>query len=295
MINDVDKNSIEFYKSSDVCWKGLETHFVKALENKGIGNVQEQSEFNDLFSYVFPFQNLTTQISIWSYYKYIQTKDTYKILEKTQALLSNNSKYDFNPSLIESRPFNENDKILNWDYLISIDTIQTLAEKTPNILTDQINICEIGAGWGRIAYYLTQLNSKLSYYVFDIPHTLLIAHEYLLENTNHIKVFNYNDSKKLGDKIPGIYFLTPHFLEDFKPKYFDITINIASFQEMSQAQVKGYLDIINKTSSLLYTQQRYKDLEMSYDKYEYPLNWEKLIDKDVNFHPLWFEQMFKIY
>ena len=56
----------------------------------------------------------------------------------------------------------------------------------------------------------------------------------------------------------------------------------------------NYYKKINQLSDNFYNQQRYKDLDMEYNKYPLYNNWEKVFDKDINFHPLWFEQYFKI-
>jgi hypothetical protein len=63
---------------------------------------------------------------------------------------------------------------------------------------------------------------------------------------------------------------------------------------MNIGQVTNYYKKINQLSDNFYNQQRYKDLDMEYNKYPLYNNWEKVFDKDINFHPLWFEQYFKI-
>lgn len=295
MISDSESSDIMFYKPSKTLWKHLSEQVNQTILNQGVKNVQSQDELNEIFSGVLLFDNLNTEIPLWLYYNYLKEKDIFGILELTKALPS--KKYDFNSSSIIGRPKRKNEKILNWDYLITVDTIQTLASINPSILTDSLKICEIGAGWGRVAYYLTQVNKNLSYHIFDIPHVLYVSHEYLIKNVKHTQVHDYEKSKHLlkENKFEhGIFFHTPHFLEHFENKIFEFTINIASFQEMNFEQVEGYFKKINQTSKILYTQQRYFDLDMGYYRYPNFSNWEKVLDKDVNFHPLWFEQAFII-
>ena len=295
MISDVEKSPINFYKASASCWKQLSRVIDYTVMGEGIGNVQSQHQLNSMFSYVLELGNLKSEIPLWVYYTYLKSKDTYGILESTSALPSDT--LDFSASSIKGRPTKNNEKLLNWDYLISIDTIQTIAEVNPSILKDTLNICEIGAGWGRVGYYLTQVNKNISYNIFDIPHTLYVCHEYLKKEVKHTRVYDYEESKDLlSEKIfkPGISFYTPHFLELFESKSFDLVINIASFQEMNYDQVSGYFNKINDLSNMFYTQQRYSDLVMNYQKYPQYANWNKLFDRDVNFHPLWFVQMYII-
>ena len=291
MIRDVEENDVVFYKASKTLWEGLSQKFEQNIVSLGVENVQAQEEYNNLFSYILPYQNLQTEIPMWLYYTFLKSRDKFRILEKTKALPS--EKYDYFPSVAgRSR---EDSRVLNWDYLITIDTIQTIAESNPKILQEPVTICEIGAGWGRIAYYLTQVNPKATYCVFDIPHVLFVSHEYLCRNVHHTQTFDYQESREIiRPQNPGIYFYTPHFLEKFDKKFFDIAINVASFQEMNLSQVEGYFEKVDYLSRMLYTQQRYSDLDMSYEKYPIYKNWKLLIDKDTNFHPMWFEQIFQI-
>lgn len=295
MVKDQNNNQIEFYNPSGTLWKGLSDKFEKNIKQHGVENVQTQDYYNSLFSDILDISSINKGISIWSYYNFLKLKDRHNIFEKTKALSAGHK--DFDVATVVGRKAKEDDIIINWDYLISVDTIQTLVEQNERILYDDFKICEIGAGWGRVAYYLTQVNNKISYHIFDIAHILYISHEYIKENVSHTKVFDYDESKinlTNGVLREGISFYTPHFLENFKEKEFDLTINIASFQEMSLNQVSEYFKRINEKSKSLYTQQRYSDLDMNYSKYPKYNNWEKTLDKDVNFHPWWFEQYFKI-
>lgn len=295
MAEDQNDNKIEFYNPSGTLWKDLSRKFEKNIRLHGVGNVQTQEYYNSLFSDILDLSRVNKGVSLWSYYKFLKSKDTHNIFEKTQVLSAGHKDFDVTKTVGRRRK--EDDIIINWDYLISVDTIQTLAEQNETILFDDVKICEIGAGWGRLAYYLTQVNSNVSYHIFDIAHILYISHEYMKENVSHIETFNYEKSRinlMNGETRKGISFYTPHFFENFKAKEFDLTINIASFQEMSPHQVSEYFKRINKKSKSLYTQQRYSDLDMSYDEYPKYDNWEKTFDKDANFHPWWFEQFYKI-
>lgn len=302
MIYDLNLTNIQEYKPSNVLWAGISDKFAKSFNEEGIKNVQNQTTYNGLFSFIHTIPNLSFESALWSYYSYLKTKDTYKLLKKTSALSTGNLNYDYNPyEKITGRPNDRENKLINWDYLITLDTIITIAEYDSKFLTDPTTVCELGAGWGRIGYYLTQINKQISYNIFDIPHTLLISYDYLSNNINHTKVFEYREtknnnftSKELMLKNPGINFYTPNKLEDFEPKCFDLFINIASLQEMNISQVSNYFKKINYLSENFYNQQRYSDLEMNYEKYPIYKNWNKVLDKDTNFHPLWFEQYFKI-
>lgn len=298
MLKDVACSEIDFYKASDVIWKTISKNLSKIIEDKGLENVQGEFEFNCLYSYVLTYMNLSNEIPLELYYNFLKSKDEFNLLEKTKALPTNKSEYDYVQSNTVGRPLRGNERLLNWDYLISIDTIQTIAQFNKHIIDSPISICEIGAGWGRIGYYLTQINNKATYSIFDIPHVLITSQEYLRKNVSHTKFFDYHKTKIKRFKTkndfisnPGLYFYTPHYLETFEDKCFDLTINVASFQEMSPFQVNNYYERINRLSNMFYTQQRYNDLQMNYNKYPIYDNWKTVLDKDVNFHSLWFEQL----
>lgn len=304
MISDMNKNEIIEYKPSEVIWQNLCYNFGLNFLNYGINDVQNQRYYNGYFSGLWnPSSDLQSQTNLWLYYNFLKNKDKHNLLQKTSALDTTNPLLDYSASIIDGRPKWIPEKKLNWDYLISIDTILTIADYYPNILTDNITICELGAGWGRLAYYLTSINNKISYNIFDIPHTLLISSEYLRNSVSHTKVYTYQETinnqvsifnKENLLKDPSIKFWLPHYLDFFDKKSFDIFINIASFQEMNIGQIEKYFERIDFLSNNLYTQQRYKDLEMEYSKYPIYNNWEKKLDKDINFHPLWFEQFYLI-
>ena len=197
MILDLNNSKIQEYKPSNVLWESLSHQFEIFFNEIGINNVQNQIRYNSLFSFIFDNVGLSFQSALWSYYSYLKLKDKHNILTLTTALPSGNSDLYYNPSeKIDGRPKDRESKLINWDYLISLDTIMTILECNPDLLNKPMTICEVGAGWGRVGYYLTQINNKISYNIFDIPHTLLISSDYLYNNVKHVKVFKYQETKK---------------------------------------------------------------------------------------------------
>lgn len=297
MKSDLEKSKNGFYKPSSFFWERIVQDFEKKRFNtEGIGEIQSQS-YNALFAFLSGHKSMLTghdnidfEICLWTFYNLLKTRDKHGLLEKTEALIAVGNPY-LNTDLVVGRPSNLEKKNLTWDYLFSMDTILRIVEHYPQVLTDELDICEVGAGWGRLAYYFTQVNSKLRYHIFDIPHILLISHEYLARSTKHTKVFSYEDSV-IKDGEPGIKFFTPNRLEDLTEKTFDLFINQASFQEMTLEQVTGYFERIDKLANRFYTFQRYQCLAMEYNAYPLYKNWTKLYDADCCFDPLWFEQFF---
>lgn len=299
MKTDIEKTTKNFYRPSEFFWKRIVDDFEnKRFKNEGIGEIQSQS-YNALFAFLSGHKSMLTghdnidfEISLWTFYNLLKTRDKHGLLQRTEALIATGNPY-LDTDLVVGRPTGLERKKLTWDYLFSMDTIIRIAEQYPEVLTDKLDICEVGAGWGRLSYYFTQVNNKLRYHIFDIPHVLLISHEYLARSTNHTKVFSYEESK-IVDGDAGIKFFTPNRLEELNGKVFDLFINQASFQEMTLEQVTGYFERINALSKRFYSFQRYECLAMEYSKYPIYSNWKKTYDSDCCFDPLWFEQFFII-
>lgn len=289
-----------FYKPSEVIWKQTCDDFEhNRFNNEGIGDVQLQS-YNSAFASILnlnstfvPGVKLSYDVAMWSLYNILKMRDVNKILDRTNVLISGGSREHIDPELVVGRPIHMDRRKLTWDYLFSMDTILRIVEQYPEVMYGDVDICELGAGWGRLAYYFTQVNPNIRYHIFDIPQVLIISHEYLKKSIRHTRVFSYNESR-INEGESGIRFFTSNKLEDVNKKSFDLFINQASFQEMSYEQVSGYFERINFTSKRFYTFQRYNDLVMNYNKYPIYNNWVKKYDNDCIFDPLWFEQFYII-
>lgn len=300
MKSDLESSKNEFYKPSEFFWKILVSDFENNLFKKeGIGEVQSQG-YNALFAFLSGHKSMLTghdnidfEICLWTLYTLLKSRDKYGLLNKTEPLIAKKGNPYLDTDRVVGRPSNLEKKKLTWDYLFSMDTIIRIAEQYPEVITEELDICEVGAGWGRLAYYFTQINNKLRYHIFDIPQVLIISHEYLAKSTNHARIFSYEDSK-IKDGEAGIKFFTTNRLEDLSEKTFDLFINQASFQEMKLEQVIGYFERIDTLSKRFYSFQRYECLDMEYSKYPIYENWIKTYDADCCFDPLWFEQFFII-
>lgn len=293
----------DFFQPSKVLWESMSNIFSKYLNEEGIHDIQSQ-KFNNYFSLLDTEASNKHyfKCSLWLFYNYLKQQDTFGLLKKSNALLPNNSSLYYDPQTINGRPKDYDNKILTWDYLISLNTLINIAEYYPQIVNEPCVVADLGAGWGRIGYYLTQINPKVSYNILDIPHTLLISQEYIQSTiSKEISYYSYLTNKDIPlftynflTQNPGIRFHGTQDLKKFDKKSIDIFINVASFQEMSFNQINSYFELIDNTSHYFYNQQRYSDLEMGYALYPYKGNWNKLFDRDVIFLPLWFENMFKL-
>jgi putative sugar O-methyltransferase len=299
MKRDMDLSTPSFYRPSEFFWNKIVEDFENnRFKKEGIGDVQAQS-YNSLFAFLSGYKSMLTEhenidfeILLWLFYNLLKTRDKHGLLDKTVPLVSSGNPH-LDTDLVVGRPSHLEKKILTWDYLFSMDSILRIVDNYPEVLTEDATICEVGAGWGRLCYYFTQVNNRLKYHIFDIPHVLLISHEYLRRSVTHTNVFGYEKSFHSSNE-PGIRFHTSNALEGIKGKVFDLFINQASFQEMLEEQVVGYFERIDALSKRFYSFQRYECLDMEYSKYPIYPNWEKKYDADCCFDPMWFEQFFVV-
>lgn len=108
-----------------------------------------------------------------------------------------------------------------------------------------IRILEIGSGYGALAGTLKKIFPEATYYLCDLPESLMISGTYLslIDSTTPILVFpNINDSTPSFQIVPNYSFF--QLVDDGKP--FDLVINTLSMSEMSEKQVRIYGEGISK-------------------------------------------------
>jgi putative sugar O-methyltransferase len=274
-----------------IVWDKISMLFEKRLHIDGLGIIEDQ-KINHWFSAFKPTHKKYYFYALWMLYERLKERDKYDILARTVA-----SATEKNGIAVEI-----NGKLLSWDYLISVESIISMADFDPDILTKPNVILDLGAGWGRMGYLLKSLNPLITYIISDIPVSLMVSQHYLPTVLPHEKVFNYQDNKKIQKfthnyfgNTNGLHFLGSQDLSRFDAKSIDFFINIASFQEMTQDQVDCYFSIINRiTRKAVYLQQRYMGDEVSRQSYPYDQKWKKIFDRDIIFAPKYFESLYEI-
>ena len=106
-------------------------------------------------------------------------------------------------------------------------------------------VIEIGAGWGGFARALTAKVPGVTYVIVDLPQVLLFSGTYLSALRPDWKVFKSEAGHTLPPDRYGDYdlVLIPHFVFPQTPlPALDLAVNMVSFQEMTKAQVEGYVE-----------------------------------------------------
>jgi putative sugar O-methyltransferase len=107
-------------------------------------------------------------------------------------------------------------------------------------------VLEIGAGWGGFAYQLKTLFQNVCYIIVDLPQTLLISSVYLKTLFPQARCLMYGETpfeSLLTNFRSYDFFFLPHYaLQRLRIEGIDVAVNMVSFQEMTNAQVEGYLE-----------------------------------------------------
>ncbi|MGQ0792553.1 MAG: putative sugar O-methyltransferase [Deltaproteobacteria bacterium] len=109
---------------------------------------------------------------------------------------------------------------------------------------------EIGAGYGGLAHHLSNVIGGVTYFIVDLPETLIFSAPYLFLQNPAKKVYVYGDSDfggfiESGEFASYDFVLIPNYkLSALRNIRFDLAVNVASLQEMSAHQAAEYLDFL---------------------------------------------------
>ncbi|MBI2828463.1 MAG: putative sugar O-methyltransferase [Acidobacteria bacterium] len=119
-------------------------------------------------------------------------------------------------------------------------------------------VLEIGAGWGGFAYQVKTLFPRVSYLVIDFPELFLFSATYLHTVFPQARVvFADNASDPSGWRGADFVFVPNTAASCVRHVTPSVTVNIASFQEMTSAQVEEYAKLASDAGSrLLYSLNR---------------------------------------
>jgi hypothetical protein len=99
-------------------------------------------------------------------------------------------------------------------------------------------ICEIGAGSGRVAYWSRQLGVA-SRTIIDLPHANVVQGYYLLKSVPGDEVVLYGEAASGGARELTIW--PNHAIHELQDHEYDLVLNQDSMPEMSRPTVEDYL------------------------------------------------------
>ncbi len=209
--------------------------------------VDTEKKWKPFYRYQY-ISKLLYKIYISYLFDYISRIDRLKILQKVSEPMLGS------PLLVEYRGY-----IISQDVCNSVHEFYSIMNKIKSPLSPQV--AEIGAGYGRLAYIFLKTLPKVKYSIIDVPPALFIAQEYLKNVFPRDKIFtfrHFNSFREIQREFDEsrIQFLMPHQIKHMPKNFFDIIINISSFQEMSIHQIRSYFYEVDRlTNGYFYTKQ----------------------------------------
>ncbi len=277
-------------------WIELCHDFHEKFQTTGVPK-EDIAYFNQSFSQSFPGNPRYHRYAVYMLYRLIKQRDTTDLL----------GRFDFGSDTgfeiaIDGRRY-------AWDTLISLDTILSIAEIDPGVLSHPRVVADLGSGWGRIGYFLKRINPNVSYLSLDLPEISMIAMAVLPRMLPQERVSLYGETRARGMLSRnallerGLWFAGSQDLLNIEDGAIDVFINIASFQEMKLSQVRSYFDLINrKVSGLFYTQQYVviSDAQRQYnaiagiEQYPFKTQWTENFKRFATFSERFFEACYGI-
>lgn len=189
---------------------------------------------------------------VMAYLRYTKNiDDKYCISSPTIDALPTPYGVIFNKKIINSNIVRFQSAISN---LITIGIFDVLKKKNHPL------VCEIGSGFGGLAFHISKMFKKATYLLIDIPETLFIAGAYLIVNDPAAYIYIYDEngfSKEFFANNYRMYdyMLIPDFvLPGLGEADIDLFINMLSFQEMTEEVIDGYVRFAyNNCKGFLYS------------------------------------------
>ena len=104
-------------------------------------------------------------------------------------------------------------------------------------------VCEIGGGWGGFAYQFKTLFPRSTYVIVDFPELFLFSATYLgavFPDARVAFALDEEPSQIDGWRDADVVFVPQTFAHLVSALPLDLTVSMVSFQEMTDAQVRGY-------------------------------------------------------
>jgi len=114
-----------------------------------------------------------------------------------------------------------------------------LIRRLLGVSSNSADVCEIGAGTGRVAYWVFR-NGIRNYTIFDLPHVNVVQGYYLLKGLGTESVALYDELEPIGGG-PFVKVLPSHAIRDEQTRQYDLILNQDSFPEIHVATVREYL------------------------------------------------------
>ena len=197
------------------------------------------------------------------------------------------------PALGRPMPIWLRGRLISQDIATASLDLNRMAAHIP--LHEIKQVLEIGAGYGRLAYLFHSLFPAAQYSIADISPALAVSQNYLAA------VFGEDRVRRFGftpAPARAINFLLPHQLDQMADGYFDLAINVSSFDEMPPEVSIGYLRTIERVCRGYVFLEGYARAShagrLGLDELPYNSSWRLLYSRPHGLFPGWVEKVFAI-
>tara|TARA_B100000780_G_C21092515_1_gene440357 strand:+ start:223 stop:1395 length:1173 start_codon:yes stop_codon:yes gene_type:complete len=144
---------------------------------------------------------------------------------------------------------------------------------------DRPIIADLGAGYGKLAYYILKNKNKFCFIDFDLPETLCLASYYLIKIWPEKKSFLYGENNFTNNilKEYDLIFLPNFEIEKIQSNTIDLFINKNSLGEMKPETSKEFIKNICNISNIFFHmnhesfRNKFEDGSNSLINEEYPV------------------------
>lgn len=194
-------------------------------------------------------------------------------------------------------------KLLTQDLAYSSLELNAIARSCGPMTSIQ-RVLEVGAGYGRLAWLYQSVFPEAQYFIVDVPPALAVSQNYLSEclGADRVEIFrqrqreDYRHMVELKQKC-NVHCLLPHELEELPDKFFDLAINISSFDEMPRSDVAAYFAQLDRTVRRYVYLKGYKFNRLTqwdYRDFPYLAHWTCIMSRTEPSNKAFVEQIFRL-
>jgi putative sugar O-methyltransferase len=169
-----------------------------------------------------------------------------------------------------------------------------------------LEVAELGAGYGRLAYVIVAASSGVRYTVIDVPPALYLSQRYLTSVFSDLPAFRFRpwddfDAIRAEYSAARLRFLLPHQAELLPDRSVDYFINVSQLHEMSRPQVERYFALMDRicrgrvyTKQWLVSRTPVNEVVFRDDDYPVPARWRTLYHRRHPVQHMFFEALYEV-